>query len=341
MEQKSLLPNPSPLDGLAVPSLSILIPTRDTGDLPYVFHSIKTQKLEPSDEVIIISDGEHEPVAALVEALGPPFKFARGPSTGDWGHTQLNYGLQLAQNDFILTTDDDDGYLPRALETVRHELSLAGAVPHLFSFITNTGGISWARPNGLGKIAELLVGSHNLIAPNVKDKLGLFKPRYMGDFDYIESTLDCYPKRSWIWHREILTRQRPTKRLLDWPIVTADLHYALLRIQEQTADTVPIIPTEFTWAYLFTQRGLDGYIGWNAGLLNPDGTTTIFFALAPPYRKQGLGRHILTHTLDATMGDAQTTVFSSDTDLQILLKSQLLEETSRDATTITFRYRYP
>src|SRR5512138_191595 len=94
--------------------LSILVPTAGTGDLSYLFHSIKTQELIEGDEILIIGDGPQDSTKRLIDAVGDPFRYVQGPATGDWGHAQLNFAQDIARGDFLNPTDDDDVFLPRA-----------------------------------------------------------------------------------------------------------------------------------------------------------------------------------------------------------------------------------
>src|SRR6267143_6907172 len=105
------------------PSLTVIIPTAGRDTLPYCLQTISQQTLIESDEILIIGDGQQKEVEAQVEAIGSPFRYIEGPYTNDWGHSQINRGLQLAQADWVAYTDDDDGFLPRAFEVVRKRLA--------------------------------------------------------------------------------------------------------------------------------------------------------------------------------------------------------------------------
>ena len=310
----------------ATPTISILIPTKGGGDLLYVFQTISTQELIDGDEVLIIGDGPQPQIAEQVNALGAPFRYTHTDRpTGDYGHSQLNYGLELARGDYVMGTDDDDGYLPRAIDCVRTALSENPGKPHLFKFWSNDRYLVWSEQRGR-KIEETYVGGHNLVIPNVSGKKGRFPARYRGDFDWIRSVLSNYPEVDWVWRNEILTRQRPGAKVIGWPVWkrgtdSPERLEALRRIrnecrmdmthsqeeisEEQQAAWFQNLDRENNWAWVFTLKGENPseYVGY-AYLKRREGKMYPAYGLAQSFRGKGLAKHVVQYALDACQQDA-------------------------------------
>ena len=347
------------------PSITILIPTRGGGDLLYVLQTIAAQELIPEDEIIVIGDGPLLAIEEQINALGPPFRYAYTEKpTGDFGHSQLNYGLELATGDYIMGTDDDDGYLPRAIEVVRTALIENPGKLHLFKFWSNDRFLHWNE--NIGKvIKESLIGGHNLVLPNTNGKKGTFTSRYAGDFDWIRSVLSCYPERDWIWRNEILTRQRPSPKLLAWPVwkqsdYSPDRLEALRQIRNQcrldfTHSRDEISPEaqaawfnsldrKNNWAWLFTRKDTpnqeEDYIGF-VYLRFHDGTMTPTYGIAEAHRGLGYARHIVQFALDACMGDADGDLWESNHAIAHVDFALGWKEVSRKDGIITVHYPYP
>lgn len=195
------------------PSISLLVPThREDRPLRRALESVRGQ-LKGHDEVIVIGDTCEGPlpgVEALVTEFGPRYRYAaHNAGVHDWGHAQLNYGMTLAEGDYIHCSDDDDVWAPGALEMFR---AMAGIVseptPFLFRFLSYHGLVYWTQQ---GHFERNWIGGHCLLMPNVKDKLGHFGSEYNGDFDYVESAVNHYggPAQA-IWRDEIVAFARPS-----------------------------------------------------------------------------------------------------------------------------------
>lgn len=341
------------------PTISILIPTRGGGDLLYVLHSIAMQEMLDGDEVIIICDGPQPEIAAQIDALGPPFRYAQTPQpTGDFGHSQLNYGLTLAKGDFIMGTDDDDGFLPRAIEVVRD--ALTEKKPYLFKFWSNDRLLIWSEAHK--EIAETRIGGHNLVLPNIEGAKGEFTRRYRGDFDWVKSVLANYPEKDWVWRHEILTRQRPNKKLLAWPVWKFSKDWplrleTLRQIRNQCRMELTHSQDEITpetqaywfskldrqnnWAWVFTP--LDAhheFVGYTY-LRRRDGKMLPSYGIAEAHRGKGYARHIVQFALDACMDDADGDLWETNSAIAHVDFSLGWKEVKRENGIITVHYPYP
>lgn len=299
------------------PTLGIIIPTAGQGEIGFVAQTILQQELIEGDEVLVIGDGEQKEVEAQIEAFGPPFRYIQGPHTRDWGHSQVNLGLELIKSDYITPQDDDDAYLPRAFEVVRDVLqNYAAPRLTLFRFFTNDRHLVW-RASDAGRIDETLIGSHNLVVPNRVGYRGEkgWTSRYRGDYDWVVKVLDCYARREWNWRTEILTRQRPDMTLQWWAVrdekqmkefkqLAVACASELTIRQAASASRIELGQSE-TWPFLFSVRGTQPfeYVGFALLERSPAGMTA-FFGVSPKHQGAGYGRKILQITSDATMGDA-------------------------------------
>ena len=157
-------------------------------------------------------DRELPEVERLVADFGPQFKYV-DVNTGrhTWGHEQINRGMELAQGAWLLAMDDDDVYIPGAFDAIRRTAAgLREPRPLLFRFVPVFRQLIWARPDP-AEIAEDRIGGHNLVAPNIPERLGRWGPEYTGDFAFIRSTLDRWPggNADAVWCADVLSVARP------------------------------------------------------------------------------------------------------------------------------------
>lgn len=194
-------------------TLSLLVPTHSKDrPLARCLDSVAGQLL-PGDEVIVIGDthdGEMPEVEALVRGYGRQFLYlVCNAGLHDWGHSQLNMGLSIASGDYIHCNDDDDVWLPGALDAFREDVALtAEPTPHLYRFLSYLGITFWQER---GLFVRDHIGGHCLLAPNVPGKVGRFGAAYNGDFDWLESTVTAFggPERA-IWRETLICRARPS-----------------------------------------------------------------------------------------------------------------------------------
>ena len=344
------------------PTISIIIPSAGRDTLPYCLQTITQQSLIPGDEILIIGDGTQKEVEAQVEAIGEPFRYIEGPHTNDWGHSQTNLGISVAKADWLMFTDDDDGYLPRALEVVRSAISTAPAQPALFRFITNDRHLVWRNADN-GRIDETLVGGHNLALPRSQQWMEHAKwtERYRGDFDFVRGVLDSYPRRDWNWRPEILTRQRPDRELAWWAVRTDEQFEALRQLRNECRETMTrhrnvILPAEQTefavrvrdsrppmiWPFLFSLREEQPfeYCGWML-LRREEGKMLVSYGLGEKFRGKGLARPIFQFALDGCMEDAYAEVLETNAaSLHVHHELSWITEKTKDGI-VYLKHPYP
>lgn len=159
-------------------SLSIIVPTSNKPGLARALESVSSQML-PGDELIVKRD-----------------------ATGDWGHTPRNLAMQEATGTHLMFMDDDDIYLPGALDRVRARLSVNPDKPHIFAMRNGLNGMVLPNPQGGLRCGN--VSTQMIVVPNNKERLGTWGHRYVGDWDFISSTVAKYPPESLIWCPEVI-----------------------------------------------------------------------------------------------------------------------------------------
>ena len=192
-------------------TLGIVISTPGRRSLARTLQSIHYQR-EPVEDVLVVGDGYDKPTAEMIEVfagLGLPVRYVATTKTRDWGHSQVNYGLQHVKGDYVTYQDDDDIYLPRALEEMaRLADSLAPARPILGRVKSPAWGLLWQQP------IDTVLDGHCLVAPNDKRKLGWMSEAYNGDQGLIHTTIRNYPECAWA--DRIWTLTRPTWTIMPW-----------------------------------------------------------------------------------------------------------------------------
>lgn len=193
-------------------TLGIVISTPGRQSLARTLTSILYQR-ESVEDVLIVGDGFNEGIKALTEwyaGLGLPCRYVATVKTRDWGHTQVNYGLRHVKGDFVTYQDDDDIYLPRALDEMARLVSdMPVPLPLIGRVKTPQLGLLWQRPN----ITSCLDG-HCLVMPNVKRKLGWMHSVHHGDQCFLQTSLRNY--KEWAWTDRIWTLTRPHWTLDVW-----------------------------------------------------------------------------------------------------------------------------
>lgn len=175
--------------------LSIILATSGRPSLALAAESAVCQMTDV-DELILAGGGP------LAEGLADELEveWLDLPAGGDWGHTERNAAMPLAEGTHLLFVDDDDALLPGALAAVRAAIATVPDRPHVFRMIDPHGRILPERP---GLVAEGHIGTPCLVAPNVPAKLGRWGRRYEGDFDFIRTTLAHYPDGP-VWHPDVI-----------------------------------------------------------------------------------------------------------------------------------------
>lgn len=120
-----------------------------------------------------------------------------------WGHAARNQLMPAARGDSLMFIDDDDVYLPGALDLARGAMAQEPNRVHIFRMEHPSCGLIWKEQ----KLAVGNVSTQMVVVPNRPLMLGTWGDRYQGDYDFIAGTLDRQPHP--VWHAETLALYRP------------------------------------------------------------------------------------------------------------------------------------
>lgn len=166
-------------------SLSIIVASSGRPTLQRTLESI-TQQLRPGDELLVDVNQD-----------------------APWGHAARNRLMPRACGDALAFIDDDDIYLPRALEIIRASVALNGTNAHFFKM---RYGLSTPVPGAevwtQTELIEGQVSTCTIVVPNIPQKLGVWGSRYAGDFDFAASTVALHDLPP-IWHEQTIAEYRP------------------------------------------------------------------------------------------------------------------------------------
>lgn len=197
------------------PSLSVIIPTIGRSSLRRCLDSLAPQEFGPQDEVLLVCDGERRPdVEQMFEERKFPGRcWHTETQLGFWGHGIRNH-LQkeaIPKADFIVSMDDDDIFMPGALQKIRTTLQENPTLPHLFKIwlYKLNGGVMW----GAKLVQPSIVGTLNMVYPNVPGKFGNWAYYYGGDFDAIYGTLIAHGHH--IWSEDFIAVWRPDQGVFE------------------------------------------------------------------------------------------------------------------------------
>lgn len=193
-------------------------------------------------------------------------------STGDHGYTPRTEGIRRATGTHLAFLDDDDVYLPGAIELFRQA---ACERPVIFRMDHYDHGILWRKP----ELAFGNVSTQMFLVPNVPEQLGVWEahdPSFAepgGDFTFIKG---CAAKMGEpIWRKEIVAKLRPEAPCISivtpwlehrdlWPDYFRAVSMRSARDDLLVVDNASQGPLEFAAIRLEENRGFAG--GSNAGL---------------------------------------------------------------------------
>ncbi|MES2790051.1 MAG: glycosyltransferase family A protein [Planctomycetota bacterium] len=181
--------------------ISIVIPTLGRATLGRALESV-VPYLDSNDEILVVADGVRPLARTVIEAFDSKqiryFEHAVAGST--FGNAQRNFAMSQAQGDYFAFLDDDDRFLPNALESIRREAR--HQVPLIFRREYHQT-FSWSRPEfikgevGTGMFATPVHG------PWVECPLTTDEPGYT-DFVWIQQVVALWPPNSLRWCEDII-----------------------------------------------------------------------------------------------------------------------------------------
>ena len=175
------------------PTLSIIVATAGRRTLMRTLASIAPQ-LQSGDELFVVCD-----------------------DSGDLGDTPRNDAMPRARGSHLAFLDDDDVYLPDALEKMRRFAREHPGRIGIFKMRHPVGTTHWREGRPVLEYAN--VSTQTFLVPNVPGKLGRWEQRprpggdgrYIGDFTFITKTVALQGEP--IFVDEVTVEARPVNRL--------------------------------------------------------------------------------------------------------------------------------
>jgi hypothetical protein len=183
----------------SAPTISVIVPTIGRPTLARTLASIRDQADAREVEIDVVADthrGTH--VAALADVAWMPAHYdavyvEHDGGRHDWGHSQRQYGQQVATGRWLMWTQDDDVYRPGAFATIRDVLQTADG-PCLLRLQGWQAGLVWKRPALVW--GEIDAGC--LAVPNAPDRLPTWGTAYDADYDYIAAVCERWRRAEWV-----------------------------------------------------------------------------------------------------------------------------------------------
>lgn len=175
--------------------ISVIIPTIGRETLGAAIESCEGAE----DLIVVFDEAAREPKFPSVEAQ---FKVVsvRG---GDLGYTARNAGMKVATGTHLAFLDDDDVFLPGAIDTMRAH---ACDRPVIFKMAHPQLGIFWREP----VLRYANVGTPMILVPNEPARLGVWAPYEYGrggDFAFLLGCVEMMGDP--VWRDELVCQVRP------------------------------------------------------------------------------------------------------------------------------------
>ena len=182
-------------------TLTVITPTIGRASLRGTLASIAPQ-LRAGDEHLVIGDGPQPDAAAVCSEFGA--SYCDGPASRTYGTLQRDYGIGLARGDYVAFCDDDDVFVPGALDVVRAAIAEHPGVPLIFRMDTPFLGVLWADR----EVREGNVGTPMIVTPRcpAMPRWNDGWPAYTADYRFIKRVTDA---ASVVWREEVICIVRP------------------------------------------------------------------------------------------------------------------------------------
>jgi hypothetical protein len=167
--------------------------------------SLKPQDWIIGDELLVLSDTNHDAVAKMLEGTGLPYRHIaeqQGP-LGFYGHILRNKYQAEATGTHVCHIDDDDTCEPNMLADMRQAATEHPNNCCLFKYYHCQANVfRWEQQ----LLQRGMVGTPNILHPNDPQLAGKWRPIYCGDFYFIR---DACSKYSEVWVDKVTYKARP------------------------------------------------------------------------------------------------------------------------------------
>jgi glycosyltransferase involved in cell wall biosynthesis len=125
-------------------------------------------------------------------------------SNAPFGHAARNQLMLAARGNALCFMDDDDVYVPGALDVIRAAFEADPTCMHMFRMRYADGRELWRTTDvSCGNVSTQMV-----VCPNNQPMLGRFgEGVYEGDYHFIKSSMDRFGQM--VWHQEMIALVRP------------------------------------------------------------------------------------------------------------------------------------
>lgn len=175
--------------------ITFIVPTVCRPSLVNTLRSIETW---PGDEIICVSDMRLNLHCQSFIRDRPEIRCVHSEPGHDWGHTERNLAMPLARGRYIAHIDDDDIYAGGTRVLMADAIEKTPDRPVLFRMRYPNGITLWSEP----VLACGNVGTPMILIPNVREKLGQFRPFVGGDCAFLEEM--GWPREEIVWRPEVI-----------------------------------------------------------------------------------------------------------------------------------------
>jgi glycosyltransferase involved in cell wall biosynthesis len=195
------------------PTICVITPTIGRSTLR---RTLESGVLDKDDLWEIITDGPDVYKSAKTEILDlltvrsdlhctTTFK-----STKDYGNKLRDMIMAITGKDYFIFLDDDDIFVPGAIDIIKCETAQHYPKPIIFKMINGNGEILWKNR----EVTPGNVGGSMFCCPNTPGKLGKWAngAGHRSDFEFIRGTLEKYGpgwRQNIIWSGDVIIQCRP------------------------------------------------------------------------------------------------------------------------------------
>lgn len=205
---------------MSKPSICVITPTIGR---PTLKRTLESAVLSKDDIWYIIQDKKvsnhniNGPIFPLWRDLvdARPWLFFLSPNlSSDYGNQLRDRAMKMypSRDYYFVFLDDDDIFMPNAIEIIKGEIAKHKPRPIIFKMINGNGEILWRNR----EVTPGNVGGSMFVCPNDPEKLGKWDNRqgHRSDYEFIRQTLENYGpgwRQEIVWSDKIIIRCRPER----------------------------------------------------------------------------------------------------------------------------------
>lgn len=197
------------------PTICVITPTIGR---PALKRALESARLSYHDRWMVILDvahGDREMFTQIVHGMNKLFwpyidLMPQINISGEYGNKLRDAAMQISENDYFLFLDDDDVFVPNAMNYVREEITRNYPRPIMFKMINGNGEILWKNR----EVTPGNVGTPMFCCPNIPGKLGVWDngAGHRSDHEFIRTTLESHGddwRQHLVWSDKVIVECRP------------------------------------------------------------------------------------------------------------------------------------